>query len=275
MTLPFLFLGPDPDIDRRFLLQCPVCEQTRSVAYTTYYCWSKPRQTSVCGRCSRARFDENTSDFILIGVDPERLGYWLVRCPDCSNVRSLSATSKHRRVKAGTTRCASCAAIRLRDPRQHNTDVLIVVAPTDGSRQRWTVQCPECLGLRELGRGELSRLRKNGHSLCRSCASLGARHHRWIDNPDQQRRYQRVGWYRTRARILARDGHKCQFPGCNRTHSTDGKHLSVHHIDPLRNCDVHDDDNLISLCSEHHTWADHHLETSIPSPLGLANQSAS
>jgi hypothetical protein len=50
------------------------------------------------------------------------------------------------------------------------------------------------------------------------------------------------GWAATRARILARDGHRCRWPGCTE------QATEVHHVQP----GTERDDLLVSLCSPHH-----------------------
>lgn len=264
MTKTFISKGKDPDNPTRWILQCPTCGQERSVSNTTYYCHARKHQSSFCVRCGRAKHIEPSHDLIIKGIDQEHTGFWLIQCPDCQQIRSLSSVAKYRVVKSGDSRCRSCAAIKSRDPRRFNTDRILVIEPTDDSRKRWRVQCPDCGNVRDLGRSELSRLRKKGNSLCRNCAQIGERHHRWMDDPGLKRMYSRTEWHIVCKRILNRDRHTCQFPGCDRTESQDGRQLSIHHINPLRNCKEHDDDNLIAMCSEHHTWADQHLDESTP-----------
>ena len=50
-----------------------------------------------------------------------------------------------------------------------------------------------------------------------------------------------------RARIIARDGHQCRYPGCEVTTG-----LEVDHIVALALGGRDADDNLESLCAEHH-----------------------
>jgi hypothetical protein len=50
------------------------------------------------------------------------------------------------------------------------------------------------------------------------------------------------GWPATRARILARDGGRCRYPGCT------APATEVHHTQP----GVEDDATLVSLCAPHH-----------------------
>lgn len=69
-------------------------------------------------------------------------------------------------------------------------------------------------------------------------------------------------WKKKRMQILERDGHMCQL--CLRglhdigTRRFNGKDLEVHHIVPLSvNFDLRlEDDNLITLCGEHHELAE-------------------
>ena len=50
-----------------------------------------------------------------------------------------------------------------------------------------------------------------------------------------------------RRKILARDGHRCQGPGCTST-----RFLEVHHRKPRANGGTNDPSNLITLCSACH-----------------------
>ncbi|MCB9512839.1 MAG: HNH endonuclease [Candidatus Latescibacteria bacterium] len=50
-----------------------------------------------------------------------------------------------------------------------------------------------------------------------------------------------------RRTILARDGHRCQGPGCTST-----RFLEVHHRKPRANGGTNDPSNLITLCSACH-----------------------
>jgi len=52
---------------------------------------------------------------------------------------------------------------------------------------------------------------------------------------------------RRRARIFARDRHRCAVPGCRNK-----RHLDVHHIEHQEDGGGHEDWNLITLCSGHH-----------------------
>ncbi|MGD9547176.1 MAG: HNH endonuclease [Candidatus Krumholzibacteriia bacterium] len=52
---------------------------------------------------------------------------------------------------------------------------------------------------------------------------------------------------RVRRRVLARDGHRCQGPGC-----TNSRFLEVHHVQPRARGGTNRPDNLITLCSACH-----------------------
>jgi 5-methylcytosine-specific restriction endonuclease McrA len=76
----------------------------------------------------------------------------------------------------------------------------------------------------------------------------------------------RPGWSRLRARVLRRDGHRCQTPGCTNTAA-----LQVHHLDG----DAHNDrlDNLVVLCARchrerHATASGPHTGSELP-PLAM------
>jgi hypothetical protein len=50
-----------------------------------------------------------------------------------------------------------------------------------------------------------------------------------------------------RARIIARDQHRCAVPGCR-----SARNLDVHHIEHQEDGGGHEDENLVTLCSGHH-----------------------
>jgi hypothetical protein len=51
----------------------------------------------------------------------------------------------------------------------------------------------------------------------------------------------------TRKRIALRDNHRCSVPGCRNFRFVD-----VHHLRPRAMGGMHDDDQLTSLCTQHH-----------------------
>ncbi|MCP4572733.1 MAG: HNH endonuclease [bacterium] len=97
---------------------------------------------------------------------------------------------------------------------------------------------PTNQGERELGRADTERLRcdaiicKKGR---RAKATIPPRVHR---------------------EVLARDGHRCQSPGCDRTHF-----LEVHHRTPRAKGGTHDPANLVTLCASCHRL--HHEKGSL------------
>ncbi|PID79154.1 hypothetical protein CSB20_11485 [bacterium DOLZORAL124_64_63] len=54
----------------------------------------------------------------------------------------------------------------------------------------------------------------------------------------------------TRRRVLARDQHRCQAPGCSHT-----RFLEIHHITPRSQGGTNADENLTTLCSACHQRA--------------------
>lgn len=186
-------------------------------------------------------------------------GHWLLTCPDCGSTREVGKSTKYSAIRSGDTRCRSCACKRAKDARKYNSDLIKFIKRSNGG---WIVECPECGRQRTMGY-QVSYRVKVGHTRCRSCSIKGKRHWRFNEFASRKRIYQRSEWSRVRRVIRKRDK-VCQFPGCQRKRSSDGKSLSVHHIEPLRINKKHDLHNLIALCSEHHTWSDQHLDESIP-----------
>lgn len=196
-------------------------------------------------------------------VKKVRVGVWMLTCPDCDESREVSNMTKYVALKSGDTRCRSCAMKKVRDPRRHNSETLLLIEPDPNNRQRYVVECPACHQQRNVHRCQVSYYVKNGHSRCRSCAIKGKRHWRFDEFAKRKRVYRRAEWDRVR-RIIRRRDKVCQYPYCKRLRSPDGRALSVHHIEPLKKTNEHDLANLIALCSVHHTWADQHLSESIP-----------
>ncbi|MGD9546757.1 MAG: HNH endonuclease [Candidatus Krumholzibacteriia bacterium] len=77
---------------------------------------------------------------------------------------------------------------------------------------------------------------------------------------------------RVRRRVLARDGHRCQGPGCRNT-----RFLEVHHVLPRARGGTNRPDNLITLCSACHRHVHEKAQgvqaalTQEPRPQGLAS----
>ena len=110
--------------------------------------------------------------------------------------------------------------------------------------------------------------------MLKSCVWCGRVHPAGYDCPHKPERIRRddetrqvkfrasTAWRKTAKRILRRDSYLCQaclneLPGTIRKYNS--ANLSVHHITPLDENFSHrfDDDNLITLCSAHHSQADH------------------
>lgn len=255
-----IIIGKDPSDPRRWIVKCPGCQQIRSLSYNGYRDCLE-RNHSLCPRCSRVKSVPNTDELILVGLDPDHVGYWIAQCPDCRQARSISSFSKYRAVKSGDSRCGSCACKQAKDITGKNTtDYIVLGHDLDNPSKRYIVQCPGCKVTRSVDRSIVTTRK----TYCRSCAGQGPKHHRWLGgNAVNKRKYQRADWDKVRQEIRERDN-VCQFPECGRICSQDGRALSVHHIDPLRNHDSHEPLNLVALCTEHHAWADQHLDESIP-----------
>ncbi|MFH2051778.1 MAG: HNH endonuclease [bacterium] len=111
-------------------------------------------------------------------------------------------------------------------------------APRGTSFQVHVLQCPECgrfsastsRGDLALGPGDAGRL---------TCDSRS-------ENPRTRRNMATIP-PRVRRRVLARDGHRCQGPGCTNT-----RFLEVHHVRPRARGGTNRPDNLITLCSACH-----------------------
>ena len=258
-----IIIGKDPNYHQQWILECPICHMQRSVHYNTKYLAVK-KGNSLCVRCSHLGSFGIENPEIILRLS-NRHEFFIATCPDCHREREITQFNKCNLLKSGDSRCRSCARKKSQDPRRHNTTTLIFICRDSNNNNRWVLQCPNCDAQFTISQGQVSYRIRKGHSRCRSCAVSGLYHHRWKGNQVKLKRtYQRTEWYTRRKEIRARDNFTCQFPGCARTKSVDSKELSVHHIEPLRNTNSNSPENLISPCSTHHTWADHHLDESIP-----------
>lgn len=93
----------------------------------------------------------------------------------------------------------------------------------------------------------------------------------YLGYKDRYTSYYGVSWEDVRQRVLERDDFQCQ--GCGLTHEEHqrrddlfppGKGLHVHHKEPAKNFDSHDDanelDNLVALCADCHRDAENEGE---------------
>ena len=97
-------------------------------------------------------------------------------------------------------------------------------------------QCPDCAKVevdgRTLGRADAERVQ------CDAAVSEPGKRNTTTIPP------------RTRREVLARDRHRCQAPGCNRT-----RFLEVHHRTPRNAGGTNDAANLVTLCAScHRLW---------------------
>lgn len=265
-----IILGKDPDnyderdTCSRWLLQCPDCDMVTSV---TYYAMrqARKRELSCCKGCSRIRHGSGRLDFDNIPgrlivleqvVNPgAKMPRALVQCPDCSRIfekqRGNLKPDMH-------TFCNACATTRrhfkfIKDiPGQ-----LIVLEQIVGRHRNGDllarVQCPYCNTVRDVTR---ESIKTANSTRCHSCVLAGERSPLWrggrfLGYPDD--------WRSVAANIQARDGYRCQYPGCETDTS-----LVVHHIVPLSNEGDNSASNLITLCRPCHAWAHWHLDESIP-----------
>lgn len=68
--------------------------------------------------------------------------------------------------------------------------------------------------------------------------------------------YNSRGWRNKSHDIQTRDNHECQW--CKEAGKVSKQRLEVHHIKPLKFYPslAYDDENLVSLCFDHHSQAD-------------------
>ncbi len=107
---------------------------------------------------------------ILLGPDPERPGRWLIRCPDCGQIRSVR--SQKETVKRQTFNCKPCGLIKLglrRRTQLPTSDDCIILEQYHEIRIKcWCalVVCPDC-------ETEYVKPRRfiiiDGHTICGAC----------------------------------------------------------------------------------------------------------
>ena len=124
------------------------------------------------------RFDPDGSvdvfPVIVLGRVPNTT-HWLVQCPDCGDVRTVTSNVKSRAVaRKGHTRCYACGYARFNRARVEDiesTEDLIVIEQASsysgGHQLQMRVQCPDCGAVFERGRAQI---KMQGHSRCRACA---------------------------------------------------------------------------------------------------------
>ena len=215
-----------------------------------------------CARVFRAFPIEENDATIVIDPTARHKGvlHALVICPDCG-VEFLKSRRDLRR--NCHTLCLSCAVYRTNfRPISDIPDQLIILEQDTGERSRGggiiaEVQCPDCGCIRRVTKGCLSQTLS---SRCNSCNQSGKKHWHWKGGVSY---YRGPDWGKIASAIRQRDGHTCQYPGCQEALGNNGRLLDVHHIIPYRETQDNSSGNLIALCMSHHRWADHHLDESI------------
>lgn len=68
--------------------------------------------------------------------------------------------------------------------------------------------------------------------------------------------YYGPNWKEVRKKAIEKCDGSCNYDGCERTETQDGRSLHVHHLTPLRTFDSYKEanklPNLVALCAEHH-----------------------
>lgn len=228
------------------------------------------RESFVCRKCGsrlagleRQKLIEQSPDCLVLDPAYKKDIKWglysaLVKCPDCGKVFEKKRQSL---LKDRHTICYSCISRRDALVLESNENCIILQQFIKGTF-RALVQCPDCGATFEKARNEIVRA---NHTFCRKCAHHGPRHWRWQGGKE---RYYGPHWAKIAAKIRERDGHRCQYLGCNESSFSIGRNIDVHHIVPFFDYpdaeSANAERNLICLCRDHHRWADENLEESIP-----------
>ncbi len=336
--------------DPKAQVQCPYCKTTFSKSRSSI----RKQQHTICPKCANSTRHRswqsgpehpnwsgeisNTDKLITLGKSAQSNKLWLLQCPTCQEIRSVSYHGKRVAVRKGSSFCHPCAAReagrnkrgisisklgkrQLILPESSNCIILNSWIKTKKNGTSMAlVKCPDCN--KEFFKAR-TKIFENKHTVCKTCGNrrtfgkLIESHENCIvleqfttspnppiaaalvQCPDCKRTFvkfrnsiilynhtvcfdcsitRRFGetrcnefgdnWLKIRSDIRARDNHACQFPGCVETSLTQGVAVSAHHITPRRMFEKVNDSNtssnLISLCMSHHGWADRHLNESIP-----------
>ena len=199
--------------------------------------------TACCGKNQRQIED------LLSEREP---GDW----PESPRKPDLRAKDKtFRALKPATLAALAVARLQLETERSERLDddeLLAALASRvnggDAPNKRAATQvavtfCPACQITRQTAGNQAIALRPEevSRALCDA---------QWIDVTGQHRSVQDIT-PALRAKILARDHHRCRVPGCRATRC-----IEIHHIVPRELGGPHTPENLITLCDGHH--AAHH-----------------
>lgn len=204
-------------------------------------------------------------DLIILGKDPDAFdeydiySRWLVECPICGRVRSVSYMGMYMATRRDHSHCRSCSQIQsIKNIPERIVIVKQLAGYNNAGLPLALVECPDCHRQRLMLRGNICVCQS---TRCHVCSSTGKRNANWKGG---HRYYYGPDWLGLARRIRERDFDTCQFPGCELASQDVGRALDVHHIVPY--CETQDNSeyNLITLCSSHHAWADAHSNESIP-----------
>lgn len=267
MSSSLILLDQDPDDPSKTLVQCPRCNEIRSLKNHSIY-GLKKKNNSLCSLCARKNgthycFKEIPQSEQCIVLEQIH-GRWpggtttIVQCPIChKSYESLRGEIRHR----NNTICWLCS--RQLKSRHLETNEDCIVLKQFSSRNSHgsgyaLVKCPACKLVYERRRDNIS---KTKHTYCSKCCRKGSRNPHWKGG--RKRDYGNQ-WSFISSLIRSRDDHKCQYPGCAETSESQRRQVSVHHITPFLQTYNNSEFNLIALCNKHHLWADHNLNKSVP-----------
>jgi 5-methylcytosine-specific restriction endonuclease McrA len=189
--------------------------------------------------------------------------------PESPRKPDLRAKDKtFRALKPATLAALAVARLQLETERSERLDddeLLAALASRvnggDAPNKRAATQvavtfCPACQITRQTAGNQAIALRPEevSRALCDA---------QWIDVTGQHRSVQDIT-PALRAKILARDHHRCRVPGCRATRC-----IEIHHIVPRELGGPHTPENLITLCDGHHA-AHHRGEIRIEGPASTA-----
>lgn len=253
---------PHPTIKSKFIVTCEICGKTRIIGRST--AWKHRKNgSSLCSPCSKRKSIPSSSECKIIDIHFRKVGgKWmsLVQCPMCGYVFTRSNTKVRAQQK---TYCKKCSHIIQRAPLPDNKDCIILdeIVYKEGHHTYAIVKCPICRKSFDKTR---HAIRADGHTICLQCSRIikaryGPDNHRWKGG---YRGYYSKNWTIIAETVRDRDGHRCQYPSCSVREGDLDRSIDVHHIVPYIESKDNSLTNLISLCPEHHAWADSAIEAS-------------
>lgn len=118
-------------------------------------------------------FFESNPNLIILGPDPGRPGWWLARCPECHEIRSLSKASLSNLIFRKRSDCSACGRRKAgicKRTQLPTSESCIIIEQFHERRHGYTwtalVVCPDCGKRYPKYR---AGIKDQGHTICKTC----------------------------------------------------------------------------------------------------------